>query len=203
METKESGITLNCLLELAAKKWLTVLLTAAAVTGLWWAAVQIGVTPEYAATATVYVLAQPEDEPSEEAFSLALKLVEDCRYMLSSQAVLEAVIEELALDTDAARLWKQVTVNNPADTRFLEVTVRAESPQQAKRIADALCAEAEEKITQTLGGPRITGYAAAAADPEPCNRTGIQTYAKIALVTALVTYTALLIAHLKKQKPAP
>ena len=202
MEHNGSGITLHCLLELAAKKWLAVLLAATVITGLWWAALQIFDTPEYAATATVYVLAQPQEEQSEEAFALALKLVEDCRFMHKSSAVLSAVIDELGLDMDTAQLSQQITVENPADTRFLEVTVRAASPELARQIADTLCAKAEDKITGTLGSHYTALYSPAIADTTPCNRTGILDYAKIALATALLTYTVLLLDHLKKQQPA-
>lgn len=202
MEYNGSGITLHCLLELAAKKWLAVLLAATVITGLWWTALQIFVAPEYSATATVYVLPQPQQEQSEEAFSLALKLVEDCRYMHKSSAVLSAVMDELGLDMDATQLSRQITVENPADTRFLEVTVRASSPELAKQIADTLCAEAEEKITETLGAHYTALYSSAKADAIPSNRTGLLDYAKVALAAALLTYTVLLLDHLKKQQPA-
>ena len=55
----------------------------------------------YRATATLYILYQ-EDESCQtsEDFNLALKMINDCTYLLKSHAVLDPVIGELGLDMD-------------------------------------------------------------------------------------------------------
>lgn len=57
--------------------------------------------PQYASTATLYILRQADGATASDAssdFSLALKVVNDCTYLLKSHTVLDEVISSLNLD---------------------------------------------------------------------------------------------------------
>ncbi len=195
MGRNDCVITLKSLWELALSKWLPLLLVAAVVTGLWWSVEKLTFSPRYAATATLYVLEQTE----EDAYSQAMKVVEDCRYMVTSHAVLTETIQKLNLEIDVAQLKKQITVHNPEDTRILEVTVIASTPEEARRIADGLCDVATEKICATLGRDQIHLYETATLPQIPCNMPQWQDYVLIFLATIALTYTLLLLAYLHKR----
>ena len=88
--------------------------------------------PAYSSTATLYILRQNEAAStgnSDSDFSLALKVVSDCDYLLKSHSVLDKVIQELNLETDYETLSKCVSTSNPENTRILEVTVESDSPE--------------------------------------------------------------------------
>ena len=59
--------------------------------------------PQYASTATLYILRQADGATASDAssdFSLALKVVNDCTYLLKSHTVLDEVISSLNLDME-------------------------------------------------------------------------------------------------------
>lgn len=195
MGRNDCVITLKVLWELALSKWLTLLLAASVVTGLWWSVEKLTFSPQYASVTTLYVL----EQTGEDAYSQAMKVVEDCRYMVTSHTVLADTIEKLGLETDAARLRKQISANNPEDTRILEVTVTASTPEEAKRVADGLCDVATEKICATLGRDQIHVYEAATLPLTPCNTPQLQDYILIFVATAVLAYTLLLLNYLRKR----
>ncbi len=110
--------------------------------------------PEYTSTATVYILRKDDEGGSainSSDFSLALSTVNDCREMLTSHLVLDEVIERLGMPIKYEELKNMISVKNPTSTRFLEVTVRAPSPSDAKIIVDELCKIGAEVIMEVLG----------------------------------------------------
>lgn len=76
--------------------------------------------PQYASTATLYILRQADGATASDAssdFSLALKVVNDCTYLLKSHTVLDEVISSLNLDMEYEDLYDCVSTSNPEDTR--------------------------------------------------------------------------------------
>ena len=100
-------------------------------------------TPMYESTATLYILRQNDESTTSgdasSDFSLALKVVNDCTYLLKSHTVLDQVISELGLNMDYEVLYERVSTYNPSDTRILEVSVEAEDAAKAKQIVDKIC----------------------------------------------------------------
>ena len=72
---------------LVQRLWVMVLVAAIAAGGLFLAN-KVVYVPEYASTATLYVLRQDKDTSNSDSdFSLALKVVNDCDYLLRSRSV--------------------------------------------------------------------------------------------------------------------
>ena len=106
-------------------------------------------TPMYESTATLYILRRDNEEDhtyTQSDFKLALDVVNDCNYVLKSTDVLLSVQKELNLNMSVNRLSQRITIKNPENTRFLEVTVEDEAPERAKAIVDCLCAKGSVKI---------------------------------------------------------
>lgn len=155
--------------------------------------------PQYASTATLYILRQDGEDSATHAdsdFSLALKVVSDCTYLLKSHAVIDQVIEELSLDMAYNDLYDQISTFNPENTRILEVTVEADSPEQAKQIVDRLCEIGQGKIAEAMGFQQVNFYEHGTLENTPCNRIGLITYTLIGLITAVLVYSVFLIAFL-------
>lgn len=191
-------VTLKELWEIFVHRWWVMLLAAAICAGGFFVINQLTFVPSYQSTATLYILKQNESDSNTSAddFSLALKVVNDCDYLLKSHSVLDQVIEQLNLDISYEDLSKTVSTSNPEDTRILEVSVEAASPEEAKRIVDAVCEVGTDSITQAIGFQQVNLYEYGTIDTKPSNQTRKLTYALVGAVAAMLTYTAFLIFYL-------
>ena len=125
-----------------------------------------------------------------------LKVVNDCTYLLKSHTVLDEVISSLNLDMEYEDLYDCVSTSNPEDTRILEVTVKADSPELAKRIVDRICTIGSKRIEDAMGFQQVNLYELGTTDPDPCNSTRMLTFAFAGVVAAVVTYVIFLIIFL-------
>ena len=128
-------VTLGDLWSVFKKSFLAVVLTATLAVSAFALAVRLTFVPMYQSTATLYILRQNDEGGTGGAvasdFSLALNVVNDCTYILKMHSVVDAVINDLGLDIPYETLKKRVSTSNPSNTRILEVTVTAESPELA------------------------------------------------------------------------
>ncbi len=115
--------------------------------------------PEYSSTATLYVLKQQNDlettRQDYEEFELEEKLINDCNHLLKSHTVLDEVINNLDLDMSYSKLRDSISVHNPEKSRILEITVTADTPENAKRIVDQVCDVGVTKITEAMGFKQV------------------------------------------------
>lgn len=192
-------ITLKDLWNIFVRRMGVMILAAVlAVAGVF-AGVQLTYTPRYQSTATLYIISHDSEDSVSNvstSFSLALKVVNDCDYLLRSHSVLDEVIEELALDMEYEELYKAVSTTNPEDTRILEVTVEAESPQLAKDIVDAICDIGPDSIREAMGFDQVNLYEYGVLNIEPSNAIGLMTYLLVGVIAAMVVYLVFLAAFL-------
>lgn len=192
-------VTLKDLWEIFVRRLWVLILAAVVAMGGMFLAIRLTFVPEYKSTATLYILRQEQRENSNgssDDFSLALKVVNDCDYLLKSHSVLDEVLEDLQLDVSYQDLVKSVSTSNPENTRILEVTVTAESPEEAKRIVDSVCTVGAEKIEEAMGFKQVNLYELGTLNSRPSNVTGLVTYLLVGIVVAVLAYTAFLIAFL-------
>lgn len=168
-------------------------MAASAMLGIYQAATY---EPMYGATATLYILRQekeiPENAEVSEDFSLALKVVNDCTYLLKSHTVLDQVIRELELDMDYETLYDRISASNPDNTRILEVRAEASTPEQARMIVDRVCQLGRECITRAMGFEQVNLFEWGVAELEPCNRLHPGVYVLVGAAAAGVVYLILL-----------
>ena len=69
---------------------------------------------------------------------LGASLTSDYTVLITSTPVLEQVVTNLNLDMTAENLKENVTINNPTDTRILEITVDNPDSTMAKKIVDEI-----------------------------------------------------------------
>lgn len=160
---------------------------------------QLTFTPQYNSTATLYILRQDTKDQvynTDSEFSLALKVVNDCTYLLKSHAVIDEVIDTIGLDMTYEQLNRKISTSNPDNTRILEVTVEADTPEQAKEIADNLCQVGQEKITEAMGFQQVNFYERGTLNYQPCNKVSLTFYVLIGIVAAMLVYAIFLITFL-------
>ena len=159
---------------------------------------RIAFDPKYASTATMYILRQASENTSagdlSSDFSLALKVVNDCTYLLKSHTVLDEVGAELQMEYED--LYDSISTKNPQDTRILEVTVKADTPELAKAIVDRVCQVGANSINQAMGFDQVNLYELGTTSDEPCNKTGLLVFLLVGAGVAVLTYAVFLLLFL-------
>lgn len=94
-------------------------------------------TPKYESTAMVY-LRSSSKKLSLESLQLNTSLTQDYQIIFTSRPNLEETIKKLNLKYDVDELKNMITIENPDETRILEITVKSTSKGEAKNIANTL-----------------------------------------------------------------
>ena len=95
-------------------------------------------TPVYTSTSSILVLSKETTLTSLADIQLGTSLTSDYTVLITSTPVLEQVVTNLNLDMTAEDLKEDVTINNPTDTRILEITVDNPDSTMAKKIVDEI-----------------------------------------------------------------
>ena len=203
LETKI--VSLKELWDLFLQRVWIMLIAAVAAIALMFLFIKITFVPQYESTATIYILSNTEFNPNNvnSSFSLASLVVEDCNYILKSHAVLDEVSSLMKEDPTFGdeeylyeKLEKSIKTNNPQDSRILEVTVTADSPEEAKSIVDKICDVGGDKIKETMKLDQLNIIEYGTLEEEPCNVTGITTYLLVGLVAAVLVYVIFLLVYI-------
>lgn len=120
-------------------------------------------TPKYESTSALYVLSKSTSITSLADIQMGTNLANDYIVVATGRPVLEQVIENLDLPESYAALKNNVAINNPSDSRILQITVTDTDPKRAKTIADeiakVLSAFIAEKMDQDPPTTIQYGYA--------------------------------------------
>lgn len=103
-------------------------------------------TPQYTSTAMLYVLSKETTLTSLADLQIGSQLTKDYRIIITSRPVLQNVIDSLKLDMDYQILRDKLTIENPAESRILTITVKDPDPQLAKMIVDEVSCTASDYI---------------------------------------------------------
>ena len=163
---------------------------------------QLTFEPQYDSVATLYILQQNQSKPDMDYddFNLALKIVNDCTYLIKSHSVLDSVIKELELDVSYEELYDSVKITNPQETRILEVKVISDSPEKAKRIVDEICTAGTTKITEAMGFKQVSFYEKGILNENPCNHTSIAVYLLLGVFAGMLVYLIFLMVFIFDDK---
>lgn len=107
-------------------------------------------TPKYSSSATMLVLPKEENTTATSQLQAGTQLANDYAVLITSRPVLEEVIDNLGLDMSYEQLSDSVTVNNPQDTRLLQITVENPDPSSAKDIVNELASAASAYIGENM-----------------------------------------------------
>ena len=200
-EEKVLTIDLFELWQIFVKRWWLLLLVAILGSGAAFAYEKLTYVPIYQSSATLYVLrdetsnAQTTSEVSSE-FTLALNLVTDCDYILKSHSVLDQVIEDMDFDVTYKELSNSISTYNPDNSRVLEVTVTADSPEHAKELVDSLCEVGADKIADAMGNRQINVFEKGKLNQEPANGISMKKILAVGMGAAILIYMVFLLIFL-------
>lgn len=109
------------------------------------------VEPTYTSTSKMYVVSASSDSVVNLSdLNIGTSLTADYEQLMLSYPVLEQVIDELNLDMDSESLAKMISLDNPSDTRLLNITVTSTDPVQARDIANKLMEVSIEYLPRTM-----------------------------------------------------
>lgn len=151
-----NSLDIKELLFTASKKWylLFIILAVFIIGSLVYS--YLFVTPLYDSTGKIYIMRKDSETVSTGDLSVSSYLTSDYENLIADRAVLDEVSQLLDNEYTFSQLKRVLTIENPEDTRFIEITARTDSAEDSKKIVDAVCKVSQEKIIDLLGIDRVT-----------------------------------------------
>jgi capsular polysaccharide biosynthesis protein len=146
--------------------WKMVLLSAILVAAMAFLYSKYLITPLYESTSQLYVLSKSTSITSLADIQMGSNLTNDYMVVVNGRPIIDKVIDNLGLDETYDTLVGKVTLNNPTDSRILEITVKDPDPQRAKLIADEMAEVSSAFISEKMDQdpPSIIQYGYADGD---------------------------------------
>ena len=136
---------MELLLALRKRLWL-ILLAAVIGGGIAGAFSKFVLTPQYTSTAMMYILSKETTLTSLADLQIGSQLTKDYEVIVKSRPILEDVIESLGLSLTHEELEEKISLENPADTRILSISVQDPDPVMAKTIVDEVASASSDYI---------------------------------------------------------
>lgn len=174
--------------------WRTLLLSTALVGAIALVISRFILVPQYESTASLYVLSNSITSIAD--IQIGTSLTQDYLVVVKGRPVLEQVIENLELKENYASLGGKITLNNPANSRILEITVRDKDPNHAKAIADEMANVASDYISIKMDQSAPTIIQNGYADGKPVSPSVIKNTIIGALAGFLLAAAVVIISYL-------
>lgn len=108
------------------------------------------IVPQYTSTSKVFVLSKETTLTSLADLQIGSQLTKDYAQLVTSRTVMQDVIDTLGLEMGYRSLRGRISIDNPTDTRILNISVTDPDPVRAKQIADAVAYSASEFIADIM-----------------------------------------------------
>jgi len=141
------------------RSWLVIVAAVLLGTGVGIAS-SLATTPVYRADTRLFVAIQPAAPSTTDLVqgnNAAQQKVTSYVAVVTSAKVLQPVIDDLGLDTTVAQLARHVSADSPLNSVLLDISVRADAPDEASRIASAVAKSLTSVVTEQLEKPVAGG----------------------------------------------
>lgn len=130
-------------------------------------------TPMYTSRTQLYILSKSTSITSLADIQLGTQLTQDYMVLVKSRPVVNKVIENLSLDMKYEEMLDFISVENPTNTRILEIRVEYPSAYLAKEIVDEFAAVSTNQIAKIMDveEPTIVEEGYVQPDPSSPNTT--------------------------------
>ena len=160
----------------------------------------ISYEPEYTSTSAIYILKQQSENSSQvntTDLAVAANIIEDCKYILLSREVLEKVITNVGIeDMSYKQLRSSISIDQPEESRVIEVMVRADSPENAKAIVDELSVVCAEAIVRIMSVDQVNVIDAGSLPENPSNSKFPISKYFLAILAVLVTCAVIIVKNM-------
>lgn len=157
LPTFKRNINLEDLLFECVKKWYIVVITT--LMTLIFATIYTFVlqTPMYSSTSKIMIFNKQQIASiADLELSSSIYLTRDFTEIINDKFILEDVSDALGNKYSASQIKSFIKINNPQNTRIIEITVLSPNAEDSKRIADSICDISQSKLVELMGLDRIT-----------------------------------------------
>ena len=151
------------------------------------------IDPYYSATSRVYLLPRETEDISQAELLIGSQMTNDAARLAKSKSVIDPVVRDLKLNLSYEDLNKMITVENPTDTRFIDITVQDRDPQMAADISNALSNSLCDQVATIMKTDRPTIAEKAVAPEKPSSPSMIKNTIIAALLGLLVSVFLIII----------
>lgn len=183
------------LLELLAY-WQLILSSIILAGGIAFAVSKFMMVPKYQSTSELYVLTKSTSITSLADIQTGTSLTNDYIVVVKGRPVLEQVIQNLGLREDYKSLRDRVELNNPSNSRILEITVTDENPELAKAIADQIAKVASAFIAEKMDQDPPTIIQNGYADGSPVSPNILKNTVLGGMLGAILSIALVVISYL-------
>ena len=158
---EENEIDLLELFYVVISKWKMIVLSVVLMAACGFIISAFLLTPQYESTSVLYVLSKSTSITSLADIQMGSSLTNDYVEVVTSRPIIEQVIQNLGLKEETYESIKEkVSIDNPANTRLLKITVRDPNAKMAKVIADELADVSKSFISIKMdqAAPTVTQY---------------------------------------------
>lgn len=165
------------------------------------------ITPQYKASSMIYILSTKQATDLSMALDIqtSKQLTADFEILAKSRPVVEAVIDNLELDTDYETLVKRITVENPSNTFVLKMTAKDPDPEMACNLSNALSDATAEQVAKVMDTDKPNKVEEAVVPKEPVSpnvmkNTLLGVIAGAFLMCAFVTFMHIMDDRIKTEE---
>ncbi len=179
-----------------------VLIALVVVTGISYAYAKYTYVPVYSSSATVYLIDKDNEQAETDEsgdpdfniekynkdYTIAMRVIPDVMYILKSSKVVNAVSEDLGYGVSSGN----ISIVNPEETRVLQITTTASTPEKARDIANSVCVCGTEAIKDMIKYNTMYIYQEATYNPYPSNSVSLMSYLKFGIVAGALVFLVFL-----------
>ena len=165
------------------------------------------ITPQYEASSMIYILSTKQATDLSMALDIqtSKQLTADFEILAKSRPVVEAVIDNLELDTDYETLVKRINVTNPSNTFVLKMTAKDPDPEMACNLSNALSDATAEQVAKVMDTDKPNKVEEAVIPKEPVSpnvmkNTLLGVLAGAFLMCAFVTFMHIMDDRIKTEE---
>lgn len=100
---------------------------------------------------SIYIYNQQTENVTYTDLQTGSTLTKDYEVLVKGRTVLESAVEKLGLDLTYEEINEMVSVNVPASTRIVEISVQTTDPYLSRDIADAVREISSKNIAEVMG----------------------------------------------------
>lgn len=176
--------------------WVMIVVSTILVAAIMFCYSKFMITPQYQSTSELYVLSSSTSITTFADIQIGTYMTKDYVVVITDRPVLEQVIENLDLNMSYKGLRDKISINNPDNTRIIQVTITDVDPNRAKLIADEMAEVASAYIAEKMKqeAPSIISYGYAdgrAVSPSVSRNTILG-----GIIGAVIAIAIVLISHL-------
>lgn len=156
----EIEIDLKTLFFELLNNWIMIVVSTILVAAIMFCYSKFMITPQYQSTSELYVLSSNTSITNLADIQIGTYMTKDYVVVVTGRPVLEQVIKNLDLNMNYKTLRSKIRVNNPDDTRIIQMTITDADPNRAKLIADELAEVSSAYIAEKMDqdAPSIISY---------------------------------------------